>query len=84
MILTNNALVSSSQSLPAWAAVGVVPRATHIWSVEDAASKKVNNPGGIVRITLKSSPFFFNRLQLHISLCGFTVFTIPFVLTPPS
>lgn len=32
MILTNNALVSPGESLPAWAAVGIVPRSTDVWS----------------------------------------------------
>lgn len=40
VILTNNALVSSSESLPAWAAVSIVPRATHIWSVEVESIRK--------------------------------------------
>lgn len=32
MILTNNALVPPGESLPAWAAVGIVPGSTDVWS----------------------------------------------------
>lgn len=53
-ILTNNALVSSGQSLPAGAAVGVVPWATHIWSGKDAASELMTQY--TVQIAPKSSP----------------------------
>lgn len=38
MILTNNALVPPGESLPAWAAVGIVPCPTDVWSGGETTS----------------------------------------------
>lgn len=67
LVLTNNALISTSKSLPAWAAVGIVPGATHIRSAEDTQeAQKRAEPG---RRTLPAQLFCTLFIIIDLPLC---------------
>lgn len=66
MILTNNTLISTSKSLPAWAAVGIVPGAAHIWSAENtkrssekSRTQSKNSPSSGLLCTFSNYRFAF-------------------------
>lgn len=67
MILTNNALISTSKSLPAWAAVGIVPGAAHIWSAENTQDAQKRAEPGLR--TLPAQVFYMLFIIIDLPLC---------------
>lgn len=68
MILTNNALISTSKSLPAWAAVGIVPGAAHIWSAENTQEAQKRAEPRLTRPAQVFDRLFYNyRLAFVLS-----------------